>query len=68
MEAITGWWDDYLAGSIVVLQIFMASLSLMILFGLIGAAAKLSNNIIPNQRRNERTVLNIHTQCGIPIS
>jgi polar amino acid transport system permease protein len=46
VEALTGWWDDYLAGSIVVFKIFMASLSLMVIFGLIGAAAKLSNSII----------------------
>ena len=57
MEAITGWWDDYLAGSIVVLQIFMASLSLMILFGLIGAAAKLSNNIIAKKIANGYTII-----------
>ncbi|MEH6631701.1 MAG: ABC transporter permease [Halopseudomonas aestusnigri] len=46
MEAVTGWWDDYFWGSVVVLQVFVASLILMVLFGLIGAAAKLSHNRI----------------------
>ena len=44
MEVLTGWWDDFFWGSVVVLQVFLASLVLMVLFGLIGAAAKLSNN------------------------
>ncbi len=44
MEAVTGWWDDYFWGSVVVLQVFVCSLLLMVLFGLIGAAAKLSHN------------------------
>ena len=44
MEAVTGWWDDYFWGSVVVVQVFFASLVLMVLFGLIGAGAKLSDN------------------------
>ncbi len=44
MDAVTGWWDDYFWGSMVVLQVFFFSLLLMVLFGLIGAAAKLSDN------------------------
>ncbi|MFV2092584.1 MAG: ABC transporter permease [Hyphomicrobiales bacterium] len=46
MDAVTGWWDDYFWGSLVVLQVFIFSLLLMVLFGLIGAAAKLSNSRI----------------------
>ena len=57
MEALTGWWDDYLAGSIVVFKIFMASLSLMVIFGLIGAAAKLSNSIIAKKIANAYTIV-----------
>ena len=57
MEALTGWWDDYLAGSIVVFKIFMASLSLMVIFGLIGAAAKLSNSVIAKKIANAYTIV-----------
>jgi len=44
MSAVTGWWDDFFWGSVVVAEVFVVSLILMILFGLIGAAAKLSKN------------------------
>jgi len=44
VEAVTGWWDDYFWGSVIVVQVFFASLILMVLFGLIGAGAKLSDN------------------------
>ena len=57
MEAITGWWDDYFFATIVVLKIFMASLLLMVIFGLIGAAAKLSNSIIAKKIANAYTII-----------
>ena len=41
MDVLTGWWDDFFWGSVVVAQVFLASLVLMVIFGLIGAAAKL---------------------------
>lgn len=44
MEALNGWWDDYAWGSLVVAKVFLTSLGLMTLFGLIGAGAKLSNS------------------------
>ncbi|MGR3717844.1 MAG: ABC transporter permease [Thermohalobaculum sp.] len=44
MEAITGWWDDFFWGSLVVVELFVVALIMTVLFGLIGAAAKLSNN------------------------
>ena len=44
MEAITGWWDDFFWGSVVVVQIFVTALIMTVLFGLIGAAAKLSKS------------------------
>lgn len=44
MDAITGWWDDYFWGSVVVVQVFVVALIMTVLFGLIGAAAKLSNS------------------------
>lgn len=43
MDVLTGWWDDFFWGSVVVLKVFLASLVLMVLLGLVGAAAKLSN-------------------------
>lgn len=43
MEALTGWWDDFFWGSVVVVQLFFTSVVLMTIFGLIGSAAKLSN-------------------------
>ena len=44
MDALTGWWDDFFWGSVVVVEIFFVALVLTVLFGLIGAAAKLSNS------------------------
>ena len=44
MDAITGWWDDFFWGSLVVVELFFVALALTILFGLIGAGAKLSKN------------------------
>ena len=44
MDALTGWWDDFFWGSVVVAQVFVTSLFMMVLFGLIGASAKLSKS------------------------
>ena len=44
MDAITGWWDDFFWGSLIVVELFFVALIMTVLFGLIGAAAKLSNN------------------------
>ncbi|MGE4612626.1 MAG: ABC transporter permease [Paracoccaceae bacterium] len=57
MDAVTGWWDDYFWGSLVVLQVFFFSLILMIIFGLIGAAAKLSNSKVAHKIANGYTVV-----------
>lgn len=57
MEALNGWWDDYAWGSWVVAKVFIASLGLMTLFGLIGAAAKLSNNRIAHKIAAAYTVV-----------
>ncbi len=46
MDVITGWWDDYFWGSLVVVQVFAIALGLTVLLGLIGAGAKLSNSRI----------------------
>ncbi|MEM7171647.1 MAG: ABC transporter permease [Pseudomonadota bacterium] len=57
MEALSGWWDDYYWGSVVVLKVFVASLFLMVLFGLIGAAAKLSNSPVAQKLAGAYTVV-----------
>ncbi|WP_299843121.1 ABC transporter permease [uncultured Roseovarius sp.] len=57
MEVLTGWWDDFFWGSVVVLKVFLASLVLMVLFGLVGAAAKLSNNRIAQKIAGAYTVI-----------
>jgi polar amino acid transport system permease protein len=44
VEAVTGWWDDFFWGSLVVVELFVVALFLTVLFGLIGAAAKLSKS------------------------
>lgn len=57
MEILTGWWDDFFWGSVVVLKVFLASLVLMVIFGLIGAAAKLSGNRIAQKIAAAYTVI-----------
>jgi octopine/nopaline transport system permease protein len=44
VEALVGWWDDYFWGAMIVAEVFAVSLFLMIIFGLLGAAAKLSDS------------------------
>ncbi len=44
MEAVTGWWDNFFWGSLVVVELFVVALFLTVLFGLVGAAAKLSKS------------------------
>jgi polar amino acid transport system permease protein len=57
LEVLTGWWDDYLWGAVIVAKVFAASLLLMVLFGLIGAAAKLSDNRVAQKIANGYTVI-----------
>jgi octopine/nopaline transport system permease protein len=57
LEVLSGWWDDFFCGSVVVLKVFLASLVLMVIFGLIGAAAKLSNNRIAQKVAGAYTVI-----------
>lgn len=57
MEAVTGWWDEYLWGSVVVAKVFVTSLGLTILFGLVGAGAKLSNSKIAQKIAGAYTVI-----------
>ena len=57
MEVLNGWWDDYFWGAVIVAKVFAASLLLMILFGLLGAAAKLSDNRVAQKIANGYTVI-----------
>ena len=42
MLVVVGWLDEFLWGTIVVLQIFIVGLLMAVTWGLLGAAAKLS--------------------------
>ncbi len=55
MSELAGWGDDYFWGAMVILRIFAVSLVLAILFGLIGAAMKLSGS------RFARTISSAYT-------
>jgi octopine/nopaline transport system permease protein len=44
MAALSGWWSDFLLGTLMVLKVFTASLILAVIFGLLGSSAKLSRN------------------------
>lgn len=57
MEALTGWWDDFFWGSLTVIQLFFTSVVLMMIFGLIGAAAKLSDSLIAQKLAAAYTVI-----------
>ena len=57
MTVLAGWWDDFFWGSVVVVQVFFTSLVLMVVFGLLGAAAKLSNSIVAQKIANWYTVI-----------
>ncbi len=57
MDALTGWWDDFFWGTMVVVQLFFTSVILMTIFGLIGSAAKLSNSKIAQRMAAGYTVV-----------
>lgn len=46
MTDLIPWTDDYLRGTLVVLEVFAAALIMAIIFGLIGASARLSRNLL----------------------
>jgi octopine/nopaline transport system permease protein len=56
MADLSGWWDDYLWGAMTVLKVFGVSLIMAVIFGLIGASAKLSKNRIANKIANAYTI------------
>ncbi len=57
MDVLTGWWDDYFWGAVVVGEVFISSLFLMILFGLLGAMAKLSDSRVAQNIAGAYTVV-----------
>ncbi len=44
MSVVIGWLDEYMWGAFVILRLFLVALGLTIIWGLLGAAAKLSKN------------------------
>ena len=46
MSLLDGWWDDFFFGLMTVLQVFLVSLVIAVVCGLIGASAKLSKSRI----------------------
>ncbi len=57
VEVLTGWWDDFFWGSVVVVEVFAVALVLTVLFGLIGAGAKLSGNRVAKSIANGYTIV-----------
>ena len=57
MEAVSGWWDDFFWGSLVVVGVFFVALIMTVLFGLIGAAAKLSKSRTAQRIASAYTVI-----------
>ena len=57
MSELSGWWDDYFWGAMVVLRVFAVALVMSVVFGLIGAAMKLSKNRIANSLASAYTVV-----------
>jgi octopine/nopaline transport system permease protein len=57
LDVLTGWWDDYFWGAVVVGEVFISSLFLMILFGLLGAMAKLSDSRVAQNIAGAYTVV-----------
>ena len=56
MVDLSGWWDDYFWGAMTVLRVFAVSLVLTVVFGLIGAAAKLSKSRIAHKIAGAYTI------------
>jgi len=57
MQEIINWSDEFLAGTLVIIQLFFVSLAMVIVWGLLGATAKLSNSRIARSIANGFTVL-----------
>ncbi len=57
MAELSGWWDDYLRGALVILEVFAVALAMAVAFGLLGATAKLSNSRIAQSIAGAYTVV-----------
>ena len=57
MAAVSGWWDDFFWGSLVVVELFFVALIMTVLFGLIGAGAKLSNSRVAKSIASGYTIV-----------
>ena len=57
MTAVSGWWDDFFWGSLVVVELFFVALIMTVLFGLIGAGAKLSNSRVAKSIASGYTIV-----------
>ncbi len=57
MADLSGWWDDYFWGAMTVLKVFGVSVIMAVIFGLIGASAKLSKNRIANKIAGAYTIV-----------
>lgn len=57
MEATIGWWDDFFWAGVEVVQVFFVALAGTVAFGLMGAAAKLSNNRMAQKLANAYTIV-----------
>ena len=56
MDATIGWWDDFFWAGLEVIQVFFVALFGTVIFGLVGAAAKLSRSPIAQKIANGYTV------------
>ena len=57
MTAVSGWWDEFFWGSLVVVELFFVALIMTVLFGLIGAGAKLSNSRVAKSIASGYTIV-----------
>ncbi len=57
MSELSGWWDDYFWGAMVVVRIFAVSLLLAVIIGLVGSAMKLSGSRVALTIANAYTVV-----------
>ena len=56
MADLSVWWDDYFWGAMTVLKVFGVSLIMTVIFGLIGATAKLSKSRIAHKIASAYTI------------
>ena len=57
MSITIGWWDDFFWAGLLVVQVFVIALILTVVFGLIGAAAKLSGSRVAQKLGGAYTIV-----------